>query len=486
MTVSQAWWILNSFNFAVLIYFLMLNNFYLITTVFSFVELRKYSRRMKALDFEELLTATGAPAITLIAPAFNEERTCVSALNSLLMLNYPEYEILLVNDGSQDETLAQVIKAFSLVSTPRAATADIPTMPIRGVYRSTRYPNLWVIDKENGGKADSLNAGLNFCRTPLFCAMDADCMLESDALTRIVRPFLEEADTIASGGVIRIANDSRVSAGSVTQVVLPRKLLVRFQVLEYLRAFLSGRLGWNALGATLIISGAFGLFKRSIVVEAGGYVTSTVGEDMELVVRLHRHCLKNKIPYKIGFVPDPIAWTEAPDSIRVLARQRDRWQRGLMESLTRHRGMLFNPRYGKIGLLAFPYFYIFEMLGPVLEVGGYITFLALVFLASPSPLYVVAFLMVAIVYGIAISISAIGLGELSFRRYPNRGDLARIFLLAVLENFGYRQFLSLVRFRGVISSLFRVKAWGKQDRKGFDGVVEREREHERAINKRAA
>lgn len=317
-----------------------------------------------------------------------------------------------------------------------------------------------------------MNAGLNLCRTPFFCAMDADTLLERDALMRIVRPFLEDARTVAAGGVIRIANGCKVRAGRIADVRLPRSLIARFQVMEYLRAFLAGRMGWDALDATLVISGAFGLFRRETVVEAGGYATdrtsgATVGEDMELVVRLHRHCRAARRPYRITFIPDPVAWTECPETFRVLGRQRDRWQRGLIESLSRHRAMLANPLYGRIGLLAFPYFYLLEMLGPVVEFCGYLSFLPYLVMGRYSPVYALAFLAAAIVLGIALSVAAVGLSELSFRRYPRLGDLLNLFVLAVLENIGYRQATSFWRIGGVFSALRRRRGWGEMKRRGF-------------------
>lgn len=403
----------------------------------------------------------------MIAPAYNEEATCVESVRALLTLNYPEYKILVVNDGSKDETLIRLTEAFDLVPATRSPMSNIMTTPIRGIYTSKYQPNLWVLDKENGGKADALNAGLNYCRTPLFCAMDADTLLERDALIRIVRPFLENAETIATGGIIRIVNGCTIRSGVLTDVRLPKNLLAKFQVLEYLRAFLSGRMGWSALDATLIISGAFGIFRRSIVVDSGGYATDTVGEDMELVVRLHRHCRENNIPYKITFVPDPVAWTECPETIKILGRQRDRWQRGLSEVLTRHRKMFLNPRYGKIGLIAYPYFYILEMLGPAIELPGYLAFLIALYLGTFSPIYLLAFFMVAFVFGMSLSIAAVGLEELTFRRYPRSSDLFRLFLLAIFENFGYRQLTIYWRMHGFISSLRKVKGWGEMERKGF-------------------
>ena len=470
MIVTALLWLLDFFNALVLVYFVALNSVYLLTSLFAFTALRRYALRLKSFDVDDLIGSGAAPPITLVAPAYNEEATCVDATRSLLALHYPEHEIIVVNDGSRDATLQRLTETFDLVPATRMRTADLPSAPIRGIYRSRLHRNLTVIDKENGGKADTLNAGLAYCRTPLFCAMDADSLLEPDALIRVVRPFLEDARTVAVGGIIRIVNGCTVTNGVVTRVALPNDILARFQVLEYLRAFLSGRMGWAALDATLIISGAFGLFRRSVVVDAGGFATDTVGEDMELVVRLHRHCRERKIPYRITFVPDPVAWTECPESLRVLGRQRDRWQRGLSEVLTRHRRMLFNPRYGRVGMLAYPYFFFLEMLGPVIEVAGYITFaLALVLHRANGP-YVLAFLLVAFVLGMSLSLAAVALEELSFHRYPGVRALASLFGLSITETLGYRQLSTYWRFRGLISALRGNKGWGEMTRKGFNSA----------------
>ncbi|OGU07287.1 MAG: glycosyl transferase [Gemmatimonadetes bacterium RBG_16_66_8] len=460
------------FNYVVITYFVLLNSVYLITSLIAFREIRRYIRRLRSLDISAFLVSEGVPPVTVIMPAFNEEANCVQSTRSLLTLNYANCEIVVVNDGSRDATLTRMVEAFDLTPAARLPTADIPTAPVRKIYQSRRFPTLWVIDKENGGKADALNTGLNHCQTPLYCAMDADSLLEREALTRIVRPFLENGDTIAAGGIIRIANGCHVEAGVVTEVRLPRKFLAGFQALEYLRAFLAGRMGWSAFDATLIISGAFGLFRRSIVVDAGGYATArtsgaTVGEDMELVVRLHRHCRERGIRYRISFVPDPVAWTECPESLRVLGRQRDRWQRGMAESLMRHRVMLFNPRYGRIGTLAYPYFFLFETFGPLIEIGGYVSFITAILLGQASTLFVIAFFTVAFVFGMVLSVAAVGLEELGFRRYPRVGDLLRLLALAVIENIGYRQLTSWWRFRGLVSALRRKTAWGDMARTGF-------------------
>jgi cellulose synthase/poly-beta-1,6-N-acetylglucosamine synthase-like glycosyltransferase len=461
------WSVIQLFNYVVLFYFIALHAVYLCTSFFAFGALKRYALRMKSLDLTDLITSAWAPPITLIAPAYNEEATCVESVRSLLTLEYPEYDIVVVNDGSKDGTLERLTKAFNLHVADRVPTAELESAEVRQVYRSRRHPNLWVIDKENGGKADALNAGLNYCQTPLFCAMDADSLIEPDALIRIVRPFLEDATTVAAGGVLRIANGCVVHQGRVVEVRMPRNFLAQLQVLEYLRAFLAGRMGWDALDATLVISGAFGIFKRSVVVDAGGYATDTVGEDMELVVRLHRHCRDNDIAYRIHFVPDPVAWTECPETIAVLSRQRDRWQRGLFQSLMRHRKMLLNPRYGRAGMVAYPYFFFLEMLGPVIELLGYVSFTVTILAGRAEWPFVFGFLSVAVILGGALSLSAVALEELSFRRYPRLSDLLRLFCLALLENFGYRQLSAWWRLKGTISAIRGVQGWGHMTRKGF-------------------
>lgn len=461
------WDALLVFNYVVLFYFVALNAVYLGTSFLAFGALRRHAMRMKSLDLTDLITSQAAPPITLVAPAYNEGATCVESVRSLLTLEYPGYEILFVNDGSTDDTLARMTEAFDLMPASRAPTADLPTAEVRRVLRSRRYPDLWVLDKANGGKADALNAGVNLCQSPLFCAMDADSLLEPQALIRIVRPFLEDGATVAVGGILRIANDCRVERGRVVDVRLPKSFLARFQVLEYLRAFLSGRMGWDAIGATLVVSGAFGIFKRSAVVEVGGYATDTVGEDMELIVRLRRHFAERGQPCRVHFVPDPVAWTECPETLRVLARQRDRWQRGLLQSLARHRVMLLNPRYGTAGMVAFPYFFFLEMLGPVIELLGYGAFLVLLASGRADLLFVAAFLCASVVLGMALSIAAVALEELSFRRYPRFVDLLTLFAIGFLENFGYRQLNQFWRLRGTLSALRGVQGWGIMTRKGF-------------------
>ena len=467
MIESMAFWALWVINGLVFAYFILLSLSHLGTSFLAFHALRRYSQRLKSVDLQDLLATAGAPPITLVVPAFNEEATCVEAVRSLLTLNYPEYEIIVVNDGSTDRTRDRLVRAFEMAPAPRLHVVDFGTAQVRGTFRSRWHPNLWLVDKDNGGKADALNSGLSFCQTPLFCAMDADTLLERDALLRIVRPFLEDQRTVAAGGLIRVVNGCSVESGLVTDIRLPRSWLARFQVLEYLRAFLAGRMGWHAIGATLVISGAFGVFRRSVTVDLGGFRTDVVGEDMELVVRMHRRLRELRIPYRISFVPDPVAWTEVPETFSGLGRQRDRWQRGMSESLMIHRRMILNPRYGRVGLLAVPHFFFLEMLGPLVELAGYIAFGLTLALGWANGPYVLGFLMVAIVLGIVLSVATVALEEVTFRRYPRFSDLARLFSLGVLENLGYRQLITFWRVRGILRLLRGDKAWGEMTRKGF-------------------
>jgi cellulose synthase/poly-beta-1,6-N-acetylglucosamine synthase-like glycosyltransferase len=455
-------------NVFALSYFVLLNGVYLLLTTVALFSLRRYAARLKALDVGDVLLLGGAPPVTLLAPAYNEGPTCVQAVSSLLALDYPEYEVLVVNDGSKDDTLANLTAAFDLQPVVRAPMAEIPTKPIRQVYRSKARPTLWVLDKENGGKADALNAGLNHVRTPLFCAIDADSLLEREALARVVRPFLEDETTVAAGGIIRIANGSTVKSGALSDIRLPRNWLARIQVVEYLRSFLSGRVGWNALGSTLIISGAFGMFKRALVVAVGGYDTTTVGEDMELVVRLHRHCREQKIPYRVSFAPDPVAWTECPESLKILSRQRRRWARGLAEVLWRHKRMILNPRYGTAGMLGMANAVIFDLLGPVIELLGIITMIFLIAFGLVSQKIAIAFILLAFAVGISLSLAAIGLEELTFRRYPRTRQVLVLMAHTFIESIGYHQMMMWFSVQGVWEALRKRTGWGEMTRKGFN------------------
>lgn len=412
--------------------------------------------------------AGSSPPIALLAPAFNEALTIVESVRSLLSLQYPNFEIVVVNDGSSDETLQVLTEAFQLKPVNRNFELSINHQPIRGIYQAAHQPRLIVVDKENGGKADALNAGINVSRAPIFCSMDADSLLEPDALLRAVRPFVDDPErTIAVGGTVRIANGCRIQNGRVMEVGIPHNWLALLQTVEYLRAFLMARLAWSRINTLTIISGAFGLFRRADVIGVGGYTHGTVGEDMELVVKLHKLMREKKRPYRIAFVPEPVCWTEAPESLAVLGRQRSRWHRGALETFERHWTIILDPRYGRIGPVGFGYILLVDIVGPIIEALGYLLIPAFWALGLLSLDYLLGFVAVSFAFGVVVSVGSLALEETELRRFPRARDLVVLTAAAVLENFGYRQLNNFWRLRGVWQYLRRSQSWGTMTRKGF-------------------
>ncbi len=464
MSVSD---LLLAANYCVLGYFLLLNAVYLALYLISFLEIRDYARRERFSGLTELFTSAYAPPVSVIVPAYNEQATIAASVRSFLALHYPLHEVVVVNDGSTDNTLEILRQEFDLWESDQPVRIQLVTAPLRAVYASARE-RLIVVDKENGGKADSLNAGICVARYPLVCCIDADIILEEDALLRLARPMIESSEVVAVGGIVRAVNGCRVENGRVTEVRTPNGVLANFQIVEYLRAFLAGRTGWSKLNCMLIISGAFGMFRRDAFVASGGYASDTVGEDMEVVTRMHRTLREAGSRYRISFIPDPVAWTEVPATVRVLRRQRDRWHRGLLDTLLRHRTMLFNPRYGAVGLLAMPYFFLFEFLGAVVELLGYVAFAAGLLLGVLDGAFALVFFLVAVGLGALLSVSAVFLGELRQKRYPRWRDLGKLALYGVLENFGYRQLNTSWRVLAIVSFLRKNTAWGAMERQGFD------------------
>ena len=449
-------------------YFAAVNLTYLAFTALAWRSITYYRRARAYGGAEDAFASPLTPPISILLPAFNEQAGIVESVRSLLALRYPEHEVIVVNDGSTDSTLACLREAFDLMPVRKALRETIPCAPVRAAYASRRFPHLWVVDKENGGKADALNCGVNAARYPFVCAVDADAMLEEDALIRVAKPILDDPElVVATGGIVRIANGCRVEHGRVTEVRLPASRLATLQVVEYLRAFLVGRMGWSRMHALLIISGAFGLFRRSLVEGIGGYSTATVGEDVELVVRLHHYLRERGEPYRIEFIPDPVAWTEAPEDFSTLGRQRRRWQRGLAETVWTHRRMALNPRYGVLGLVAVPYFIVFELLGPVLELIGYPAAVAAFSLGALEPLFLLAFLAAAFLAGVLLSVSALALEEFSFRRYTRKREAARLLIASLFENLGYRQLLAAWRMLAFVDLARGRREWGEMRRRGL-------------------
>jgi len=461
--------VLSTLEWGVLAYFLLVNGFYLVLLASAGGSLRRHSRRIWHERREAWLGSEAAPRISVLAPAYNEAATVAESVRALLTLRYPNLEVVLVNDGSPDETMAVLEREFELSAVHPVFRRQVESKPVVGIHRSRVKPELVVVDKENGGKADALNAGLNVATGDLMCAIDADTLIEPDALLRMVRPFLESDDVVAAGGTIRVANGSAVRSGRVVAPVAPRGVLPGVQAIEYLRAFLFGRLGWNSLGGNLIISGAFGLFRRDAMVAAGGYVHDTVGEDMELVANLRRRGIEEGGPQDVRFVPDPVAWTEVPESLRVLGRQRDRWQRGLADVLWRHRRLCLNPRYGALGMVVFPYFVAVELLGPVVEALGLLGLAVALPLGAVDLAFAGLFFAVAYGLGLILSVATLVLEELGARRYERFRDRLVMLPWAVLESLGYRQLTVVWRLRGLWRYLRGRQDWGAMTRKGFAG-----------------
>ena len=446
-------------------YFTAVYACYAVLNVFAVLQIRGYLQVAELAAAESVFSSLDLP-ISVIIPAYNESASIITSVRAMLQVEYPDYEVIVVNDGSKDDTLDKLIREFGLRQFPEAYRKRVRCRRVRCVYRSARYPMLRVIDKENGGsKADALNAGINACRYPIFCAVDADSILQPDSLRRAVRPFLEQPGTIATGGTVRIANGCEVLGGFLERVGLPRSFLARIQVVEYLRAFLYGRMGWTKMNAVLIISGAFGVFDKESVVAVGGYDPAAIGEDMELVLRLHKHFCRSGTPYHITFVPDPICWTDAPEDLATLRKQRIRWQHGLGQSLALHKDLLFDRRSWPVGWLAMPFFLVFELFGPIVEIAGY---LFMIFAALNGWLtWTTAgvFFGLAIGLGVMLSMSALVLEEMSFHVYPKLRDLLLLFGVAVLENLGYRQVTLVWRIRGLVGWLRgQMPEWGEMKR----------------------
>jgi cellulose synthase/poly-beta-1,6-N-acetylglucosamine synthase-like glycosyltransferase len=456
-----------NFNYFIIYYVLVINFIYFIQLILAAFNLSDYVKKIRYSDYKKYITSDNMIPISILVPAYNEQETIVENIKSLISLNYPKFEVIVINDGSKDETLNRVIQEFDLKEVHQPVRYRINTNKIRGIYKNLDIPNLIVVDKENGGKADALNAGINISNYPIVTSIDADSILESDSLVRVVMPFIEDKKTIAVGGIVRIANGSVIKRGRVVDIGLPKSRVAMFQIVEYLRAFLTGRVGWDAVNSLLIVSGAFGAFKKDAVIEVGGYAKNTIGEDMELIVKMHDYLLRNKRKYRIKFVPDSVCWTQAPETLKDLRSQRRRWHIGLMDSLLKHKRMFFNPRYKQIGLIAVPYFWLFEMMGPVIEIIGYVMIPLAYIFGLLNLKYFLLFFAASILYGILLSLGAILLEEYTFNKYPTLKQLMKLSLYGVLENFGYRQLTTLYRIEGIVKFRKMKHSWGKIKRVSF-------------------
>lgn len=455
------------FSYGLLVLGILQNLVYFVQLPLAALELKRLKLRSADEHARWLAGADVALPISILIPAYNESVTITATVRATLASQYPLYEVIVVNDGSKDDTLEVLVREFGLSPSQRFYENSIEHKPVRGIYTSAVYPHLVVVDKDNGGRSDALNTGIDLARHPLFCTLDADSLLDPTALLKTVQPFIDDPERmVASGGTIRISNGCKVENGIVTAVGLPRKLLPLFQVVEYIRAFLMGRLAWSRLGILTIISGAFAIFRRDIAVAAGGFNPRTIGEDFELVMKIHKHCRQQHMDYRMSFVPEPVCWTEVPESLEVMASQRIRWQQGGLEVFFRHKEMFMNPRYGRIGMLAYPLMFVFDVVAPLAELIGYALIPLFYLLGAIDLSLALAFFCLFFVLGIFISIMSLVLEELTLRRFNGARGLMLLGLVAVVENFGYRQYNNLWRMIGWWRFIRRKQAWGNMKRVG--------------------
>ncbi len=456
------------FETNVLLYFLAINGMYTFLFLLAFFEVRKQHKRAFIDDYDYFYKSKLAPSISLLVTAHNEELCIVESVKSYLALQYPKLEVIVINDGSTDGTLELLKRTFKLKKVYRVLQARIKCQNIKGYYVSQLYSNLIVLDKIQGGKGDALNAGLNAARYPYFASLDADAILEKDALLRIMKPLYENPNyNIGAGGIVRVINGCRVENSMVKDVRLSKNPLVIVQVLEYIRAFTAGRAGFALLKALPIVSGAFSVYRTVVARRIGGYDPKALGEDFEFVVRFHRALRERKKRYNLMYRAYPICWTEVPETLKLLGRQRNRWYRGLTYALHKHERMLLNPLYGRIGFLSLPFFFFFEFLGPIIEGIGYVYLAYYLLSGRMLSFFVLTFLALALLWGVFLSLLAVLFEDLNFHWYNKWYNVATLILFAFLENIFYRPLHTFWRLTGLVDYLRGKKGWGIMERKGF-------------------
>lgn len=444
---------------------------YIFIGLYSIGETKKYIRSNEFTDYRLLVSSPHDPSVSILAPAYNEGATIIENVRSLLSIYYNHLEVVIINDGSKDDSIQKLIDAYQLEKIDFFVRYQIKTKEVRGVYKSKNpvYKKLVVVDKVNGGKADALNVGINISSHDIIVCIDVDCILEQDSVMKMIKPFLEETKekVIATGGVVRVANSCVIQDGRLLKVNLPKNYYARMQSLEYIRAFLLGRMAWARMNGLLLISGAFGAFAKDIAVKCGGYDHNTVGEDMELVVRMRRYMEEAKIPYRVAYIPDPLCWTEAPESKKILGRQRNRWMRGTIETLKLHKKMFFNPKYGLLGMLSYPYWFFFEMVAPLIEFFGMFAFLIMVYLQIIDWQLFVAFMVFIISFGYMYSAFSALIEVVTYNQYRRRTDMMKLLLTALTEPFYFHPFGVWAAIKGYVDLIRKKKSWGEMTRTGF-------------------
>ena len=457
------------------VFFLFTLVLFVFFTIMGYLSTRNsihYRNKNSFIDLSKVMASPLAPSITIIAPAYNEGLTIVDNIRSLLSLRYVNYEVMVVNDGSTDDTLKKMIEAYDLEKIEMEIDPNWKSKPIRGIYKSKQrsFSKLTIIDKDNGGKSDALNTGMALSQNRYVGCIDVDCLLLPDALLHVVKSFYQRSEkrVIAVGGVIRVANSCIIEGGKLEEIRLPKNWLARFQLLEYTRSFILGRMAWGRIDSLLIISGAFGFFDREIALAVGGYDTSTVGEDMEIVFKMRRYMHDRRSPYTIEYMPDALCWTEVPEDLKLLINQRDRWARGNLETLNTHKDMFFNSSYGRLGLLSYPYWFFFEWLAPILEFFGMITVILFWYLGILNTEFFLAITSTVYLYSVMFSFYAILWDVYSYNEYKKTKDILTLMFCAIIEPLTFHPLVVWAAIRGNAKKLFKVKSgWGSQARKGF-------------------
>jgi len=463
----------NGVDYFFLTYGVLLFVCYFLLILCAIIAIQKNKKRSLFLNENDIKGAIDLPSVSLIAPAYNEGKTIIINVYSLLSIQYPYYELTIVNDGSKDDSLEQLINEFNLEIVPfYESDPNIQHASVRGIYKSKnpKYKYLTIIDKENGGRADALNCGIAYAKTNLVLCTDADCIIEQDALLKMVRPYLEELDkeVIACGGAIGIANDSIIENGTLKELKLPKSFLARVQVVEYIRAFLLGRMAWHHLDGLMLVSGAFGLYPRTRVIEVGGFDKNTVGEDLELCIRLRSHMEQLQKPYDVVYIPETLCWTEAPSTFKVYITQRDRWARGLWETIRKHRKLFFNPKYRSMGMVFFPYWVFFELGAPIVEFLGLICLVILTIFGWINWPVALALFIVVYLIGCIFSTAAILLYTVNFKHYAKGSMVIKLLVAAYLESFISHPVMLYAEIKGYFKKIFKIKStWGTMTRKGF-------------------
>lgn len=472
--MQQIWEIAgNVFETTVFTYGMVLLVSYALLAICSLVAVRRWVMTDKYQNGEVLLTSPLAPGISVIAPAYNEGLTIIYNIRSLLTLKYARYEIIVVNDGSTDNSMEQLIKEFSLVAVDFAYNAKIQTRPVKKIYKSTdpAYARLMIIDKVNGkSKADAVNAGINAAAYDYFVCTDVDCILHENTIIELVKPVMKEKKrrVIATGATLRAANSNTFDQGVMVNVKAPRQTLARFQEVEYIRAFVLGKMGWTLLNCVPNVSGGLGLFDKEIAIRCGGYDHSSFGEDMELMTRMCRYAIDNKIDYAIRYIPKTLCWTEVPSTLKIFGRQRTRWARGLAQLMYAHIGMFMKPRYGRFGLVVFPYNFFFELLAPIIEGGGILFFIVMGILGFINWPTAIILLVFVYTYAIMITTLAILYDQITFRYYNSWKDILLLCMMPFFEFFIYHPLIVFFSLRGYYFFLTGKKSgWGEMQRRGF-------------------